>query len=232
MIWSIMSRKDAREQLKKSVKSYKHFYLALKTLFIYNTRSSEQMDTKKTLVICCAVIVALSLFILLLQTNTFGKNPVSAFAENSYAQIENFEVKNSGDGIFLSVKPKAGLPSTSEEFDKSKIISFGYAWLAPSQDGSFSGIFANVHTIGGVIGPWHSEFVKLTPKGNDFCLLAWTIVNEVSTSDDVVKVILTEDQLSFPPDAINKAASVVVSEDYYSCQSGFKAQIINTQQKG
>ena len=188
------------------------------------------MDTKKTLVICCTVIVALSLFVLL-QTNTFGKNPVPAFAENGYAQIEDFEVKKSGEGIFLSVKPKAGLPNTGEEFYKSKIISFGYAWLSPSQDGSFSGIFANVHTIGGFIGPWHSEFVNLVPKGNDFCLAAWTIVNEVSASDNIVKVIVTEDQLAFPPDAINKAASVIVSEDS-SCKSGFLAEMINVQQKG
>lgn len=187
------------------------------------------MDTKKILVICCTVIVALSLFVLL-QTNTFGKNPVPVFAENSYAQIENFDVKKSGESIFLSVKPKAGLPNTGTEFEKSKIISFGYVWLAAGQDGSFSGIFANVHTIGGFIGPWHSEFVKLVPKGNDFCLQAWSIVNEVSAIDNLVKVILTEDQLDFPPDSINKAASIVVLEDL-SCNSGFVAKMINVQQK-
>lgn len=188
------------------------------------------MKTKKIVVISGIVVLVLGL-IAISQVNSFGKNLESVFAEKSYSQIEDYEVRNAGGIIFLSIKTKSDLPNSSEDFEKSKVISFGYAWLRPNNDdGSFAGVFSNVHTIGGFIGPWHSELVKLVPKDVSFCLLSWPIVNEISAGDNLVRTILSEDQLDFSSHEIDTAVSVVILENL-SCGSGFEAKIISEYKK-
>ena len=188
------------------------------------------MKTKKIAVISGIIVFVLSL-IAISQMNNFGTNLESVFAEKNYSQIEDYEVRNAGGTIFFSVNTKSDLPNTGEDFEKSKVISFGYAWLrSNNDDGSFAGIFSNVHTIGGFIGPWHSELVKLVPKDASFCLLSWPIVNEVSAGDNLVRVILSEDQLDFSSYEIDRAVSIVILENL-SCGSGFEAKIISEYKK-
>ena len=188
------------------------------------------MKTKNIAVISGIVVLFLILLVIS-QMNDFGTSLESVFAEKSYSQIEDYEVRNAGETIFFSVKTKSDLPNTSEDFEKSKVISFGYAWLrSNNDDGSFAGIFSNVHTIGGFIGPWHSELVKLVPKDASFCLLSWPIVNEVSAGDNLVRVILSEDQLDFSSYEIDRAVSVIILENS-SCGSGFEAKIISEYKK-
>src|SRR3989344_4900643 len=180
------------------------------------------MKTKKIAVISGIIVFVLSL-IAISQMNNFGTNLESVFAEKSYSQIEDYEVRNAGETIFFSVNTKSDLPNTGEDFEKSKVISFGYAWLMQDDDGSLEGIFSNVHTIGGFIGPWHSEIVKLVPKDASFCLLSWPIVNEVSAGDNLVRVFFSEDQLDFSSYEIDRAVSVIILENS-SCGSGFEAK--------
>ena len=188
------------------------------------------MKTKKIVAISGIVVLVLGL-IAISQTDPSGKNLESVFAEKSYSEIDDYEVRNAGETIFFSVKTKADLPNTPEDFEKSKVISFGYAWLrSNNDDGSFAGIFSNVHTIGGFIGPWHSELVKLVPKDVSFCLLSWPIVNEVSAGDNLVRVILSEDQLDFSSYEIDRAVSIVILENL-SCGSGFEAKIVSEHKK-
>jgi hypothetical protein len=187
------------------------------------------MKTKKIAVISGIIVLVLSL-IAISQMNNFGTNLESVFAEKNYSQIEDYEVRNAGGTIFFSVNTKSDLPNTGEDFEKSKVISFGYAWLMQDDDGSFAGIFSNVHTIGGFIGPWHSELVKIVPKDASFCLLSWPIVNEISAGDNLVRVILSEDQLDFSSYEIDRAVSVVILENL-SCSSGFEAKIISEHKK-
>ncbi len=123
------------------------------------------------------------------------------------------------------------MPNTGEDFEKSKIISFGYAWLVQDNDGSFYGIFSNVHTIGGFIGPWHSEIVRLVPNDDGFCLFSEPMINEVSAGEGLVRTILAEDQLDFSSHEIDRAVSVVILENL-SCGSGFEAKIVNELKKG
>jgi len=92
------------------------------------------MKTKKIASISGIVVLVLGL-IAISQTNTFGKDLESVFAEKSYSQIEDYEVRNAGGTIFFSIKTKSDLPNTSEDFEKSKVISFGYAWLEQDNDG-------------------------------------------------------------------------------------------------
>ncbi len=182
------------------------------------------MKTKNIAVIS-GIVAFILILIVISQMNDFGTSLESVFAEKSYSQIEDYEVRNSGGTIFFSIKTKSDLPNTGEDFEKSKIISFGYAWLVQDNDGSFYGIFSNVHTIGGFIGPWHSEIVRLVPMDSSFCLLSWPIVNEVSARDNLVRVILSEDQLDFSSYEIDRAVSVIILENS-SCGSGFEAKII------
>lgn len=182
------------------------------------------MKVKKIVAISGIVILVLGL-IAITQTNTFGRNLESVFAEKDYAQIENYEVRKAGSTIFLSIKTKTDLPNTGEDFEKSRIVSFGYAWLVQDNDGSFEGVFSNVHTVDGFIGPWHSELVRLVPNGS-LCLLSEPMINEVSAGDRLVRTLLSEDQLGFSSQEIDRAASIVILENL-SCGSGFEAKIIN-----
>jgi hypothetical protein len=188
------------------------------------------METKRIAAISGIVVLALVL-IVASQTNTFGKNLESVFAEKSYSQIEDYDVKNTGGTVFLSIKTKSDLPNSSEDFEKAKVISFGYAWLVQDNDGSLEGVFSNVHTIGGFIGPWHSELVKLVPNDDGFCLLSEPMINEVSAGDNLVRTILSEDQLDFSSHEIDKAVSVVILENP-SCSSGFETKIVDELKKG
>ena len=187
------------------------------------------MKTKKIAVISGIVVLVFGL-ITMYQMNNFGTNLESEFAEKSYSQIEDYEVRNAGGTIFFSVKTKSDLPNTSEDFEKSKVISFGYAWLAQDNDGSLEGIFSNVHTISGFIGPWHSEIVRLVPMDANFCLLSEPMINEVSAGEGLVRTILSEDQLDFSSHEIDRAVSVVILENL-SCSSGFEAKIISEYKK-
>lgn len=188
------------------------------------------MKTKKIVAISGIITLVLGL-IVAYQTNTFGKNLESVFVEKSYAQIEDYEVRTAGSTVFLSIKTVADLPNIPEDFEKLRVISFGYAWLTQDNDGSLTGIFSNVHTIGGFIGPWHSELVRLVPKGDSFCLLSEPIINHVSAGDNLVKTLLSEDQLDFSSHEIDRAASVILLENI-SCSSGFEAKIVNELKKG
>ena len=188
------------------------------------------MKTKKIVTIVVGVVLVLSL-IVISQTDNFGKNLESVFAEKSYSQIEDYEVRNAGGTILLSIKTKSDLPNTPEDFEKSKVISFGYAWLAQNNNGSLEGIFSNVHTVSGFIGPWHSEIVRLVPMDDSFCLLSEPMINEVSAGDNLVRTILSEDQLDFSSHEIDRAVSVVILENL-SCSSGFEAKIISEFKKG
>ena len=187
------------------------------------------MKTRKLAAISGIVVLFLGL-IAISQTNTFGKNLESIFAEKSYSQIEDYEVRNAGGTIFFSIKTKSDLPNTSEDFEKSKVISFGYAWLEQDNDGSLTGVFSNVHTIGGFIGPWHSEIVRLVPNDDGFCLFSEPMINEVSAGDNLVRTILSEDQLDFSSHEIDRAVSIVILENL-SCSSGFEAKIISEHKK-
>ena len=187
------------------------------------------MKTKKITVISGIVVLVLIL-IVISQMNNFGTNLESVFAEKSYSQIEDYEVRNADETIFFSVKTKSDLPNTGEDFEKSKIISFGYAWLVQDNDGSLEGVFSNVHTIGGFIGPWHSELVRLVPTDASFCLLSEPMINEVSAGEGLVRTILSEDQLDFSSHEIDRAVSVVILENL-SCSSGFEAKIISEYKK-
>lgn len=182
------------------------------------------MKTKRIAVI--SGIVALVLILIAIsQMSNFGTNLESIFAGKRYSQIEDYEVRNAGGAISFSVNTKSDLPSTGEDFEKSKVISFGYAWLVQDNDGSLEGIFSNVHTVDGFIGPWHSEIARLVPNDGNFCLFSEPIVNGVSAGDGLVRTILSEDQLDFSPHDIDMAASVVILENL-SCDSGFEAKII------
>jgi hypothetical protein len=188
------------------------------------------MKTKRIVVI--SGIVALVLILIAMsQMSGFGTNLESVFAEKSYSQIEDYEIRNAGGAISFSVMTKSDLPSTGRDFEKSKVISFGYAWLVQDSDGSLEGIFSNVHTIDGFIGPWHSEIVRLVPNGANFCLFSEPIVNGVSAGDGLVRTILSEDQLDFSPHDIDMAVSVIILENL-SCDSGFEAKIVNELKKG
>ncbi|MBM3896007.1 MAG: hypothetical protein FJ359_06200 [Thaumarchaeota archaeon] len=187
------------------------------------------MKAKKIAIISGIVVLVLGL-VAISQANIFGTN-LSVFAEKSYSQIEDYEIRNAGGTIFFSVKTKSDLPSTSEDFEKSKVISFGYGWLLQDNDSSLEGIFSNVHTIGGFIGPWHSEIVRLVPMDDIFCLLSEPMINEISAGDGLVRVILSEDQLDFSSHEIDRAASIVILENL-SCRSGFEAKIVNELKKG
>lgn len=188
------------------------------------------MKTKKIVAISGIVVLVLGLAIIS-QMNNFDEGLESVFAEKRYSQIQDFEVRNTGETIFFSVKTKADLPNTPEDFEKSKVISFGYAWLrSNNDDGSFAGIFSNVHTIGGFIGPWHSELVKLVPKDASFCLFSEPMINEVSAGDNLVRTILSEDQLDFSSHEIDRAVSIVILENL-SCGSGFEAKIVSEHKK-
>lgn len=94
-----------------------------------------------------------------------------------------------------------------------------------------AGVFSNVHTIGGFIGPWHSEIVRLVPNDDDFCLFSEPMINEVSAGDNLVRTILSEDQLDFSSHEIDRATSIVILENL-SCGSGFEAKIISEFKKG
>ncbi|MBM3910110.1 MAG: hypothetical protein FJ356_00490 [Thaumarchaeota archaeon] len=188
------------------------------------------MKTKRISVIS-GIIAFILILIAISQMDNFGTNLESAFADKSYSQIQDYEVRNAGGTIFLSVKTKSDLPNTSEDFEKSKVISFGYAWLMQDNDGSLEGIFSNVHTIGGFIGPWHSEIVRLVPMDDIFCLLSEPMINVVSAGDNLVRTILSEDQLDFSSHEIDRAVSVVILENL-SCSSGFEAKIILEFKKG
>lgn len=187
------------------------------------------MKTKKIAVISGIVVLVLSL-IAISQMNDFGTSVESGFAVKSYSQIEDYDVRNAGGTIFFSVKTKSDLPNTSEDFEKSKVISFGYAWLAQDRDGSLEGIFSNVHTIDGFIGPWHSEIVRFIPMDVSFCLFSEPMINEVSAGEGLVRTILSEDQLDFSSHEIDRAVSVVILENL-SCSSGFEAKIISEYRK-
>ena len=187
------------------------------------------MKTKKIAVISGIIVFVLSL-IAISQMNNFGTNLESVFAEKNYSQIEDYEVRNAGGTIFFSVNTKSDLPNTGEDFEKSKVISFGYAWLMQDDDGSLEGIFSNVHTIGGFIGPWHSEIVRLVPMDSSFCLFSEPVINEVSAGANLVRVILSEDQLDFSSYEIDRAISVIILENS-SCGSGFEAKIISEYKK-
>lgn len=186
------------------------------------------MKTKKLAAISGIVVLVLVL-IAISQTNPSGKNLESVFAEKSYSQIEDFEIRNTGGTIFFSIKTKSDLPNTSEDFEKSKVISFGYAWLEQDNDGSLTGVFSNVHTIG-AFGPWHSEIVRFVPNDDGFCLFSEPMINEVSAGDNLVRTILSEDQLDFSSHEIDRAVSVVILENL-SCGSGFEAKIISEHRK-
>ena len=188
------------------------------------------MKTKKIAVVSGIVVFILSL-IVISQIRNFGTSVESGFAEKDYSQIEDYEIRNAGETIFFSVKTKSDLPSTSEDFEKSKVISFGYAWLAQDNDGSLEGIFSNVHTIDGFIGPWHSEIVRLVPMNSSFCLFSEPMINEVSAGEGLVRTILSEDQLDFSSHEIDRSVSVVILENL-SCSSGFEAKIVNELKKG
>ena len=187
------------------------------------------MKTKKIAVISGIVVLVLIL-IAISQMNNFGISLESEFAEKSYSQIEDYEIRNAGGTIFFSVKTKSDLPNTGEDFEKSKVVSFGYAWLAQDNDGSLEGIFSNVHTIDGFIGPWHSELVRLVPIDASFCLLSEPMINEVSAGDRLVRTILSEDQLDFSSHEIDRVVSAVILENL-SCRSGFEAKIISEYKK-
>jgi len=188
------------------------------------------MKTKKIAVIS-GIVVFVLILIAISQMNNFGTNLESVFAEKSYSQIEDYEVRNAGGTIFFSVKTKSDLPNTGEDFEKSKVVSFGYAWLVQDNDGSLEGVFSNVHTIGGFIGPWHSELVRLVPIDASFCLLSEPMISEVSAGDRLVRTILSEDQLDFSSHEIDRVVSVVILENI-SCGSGFEAKIVNVLKKG
>ena len=187
------------------------------------------MKTKKIAAVS-GIVVFILILIAIPQLSNFGTNLESVFAEKSYSQIEDYEIRNAGGTIFFSVKTKSDLPSTSEDFEKSKVISFGYAWLAQDSDGNLEGIFSNVHTIGGFIGPWHSEIVRFVPMDVRFCLLSEPMINEVSAGEGLVRTILSENQLDFSSHEIDRAASVVILENL-SCSSGFEAKIISEYRK-
>ncbi|MGQ0376683.1 MAG: hypothetical protein ACT4OW_04160 [Nitrososphaerota archaeon] len=188
------------------------------------------MKTKKIAVIS-GIVALILILITISQMSNFGTNMESVFAEKSYSQIEDYEVRNAGGVISFSVKTKSDLPSTGKDFEKSKVISFGYAWLVHDTDGSLEGIFSNVHTVDDFIGPWHSEIARLVPNGANFCLFSEPIVNGVSAGDRLVRTILSEDQLDFSPHDIDMAVSVVILENL-SCSSGFEAKIVNELKKG
>jgi len=183
------------------------------------------MKAKKIVTISGIVILVLGL-IAITQTNIFGRNLESVFAEKDYAQIENYYIRKAGSTVFLSIKTKADLPDTGEDFEKSRVVTFGYAWLVQDNDGSLEGVFSNVHTVDGFIGPWHSELVRLVPNGSNLCFLSEPIINEVSAGDNLVRTLLSEYQLGFSSHEIDRAASIVILENL-SCSSGFEAKIIN-----
>lgn len=188
------------------------------------------METKKI-----AAISGIAVLVLILtaisQADIFGTDLESVFAEKSYSQIQDYEVRNSGGAVSFSVNAKSDLPNIGADFEKSDVISFGYAWLVQNNDGSLEGIFSNVHTVDGFIGPWHSEIARLVPDGANFCLFSEPIINGVSAGDGLVRTILSEDQLDFSPHEIDIATSVVVLENS-SCSSGFEAKIVNQLKKG
>lgn len=190
------------------------------------------MKIKKIGAISGIVILAI-VVIAAAQPNSLGKSLESFFAEKAYSQIEDYDVRDVGGTISLSIKTNSDLPNSNEDFERARVISFGYAWLRPNNDdGSFAGVFSNVHTIGGFIGPWHSELVRLVPKDeNSYCLLFWPIVNEVSAGNNLVRTILSEDQLDFSPRELDTAVSAVIVENL-SCDSGFEAKVINELKKG
>jgi len=57
------------------------------------------------------------------------------------------------------------------------------------------------------------------------------MINEVSAGDNLVRVILSEDQLDFSSHEIDKAVSIAILESF-SCGSGFEAKIIAEYKKG
>jgi hypothetical protein len=157
-----------------------------------------------------------------------GSDASSILKNKSYTQIEEYDVRNSPGTIMLSAKVKGDVSETND-FAALDVASFGYAWLRHNENnGVLSGVFSNVHTIDGFIGPWHSELVQFIPKDEQsFCLASENIVNEVSFGENLVRTILSEGQLGFSPNEIDRAASAVITEDY-SCSSGFKVLIINS----
>ena len=168
------------------------------------------------------VAVVIALIAVALQSNIFA-NPETVLAEKTFAQIEDYEVRTSGDTVLLSIKTKADVPDIGEDFQKLNIISFGYAWLS-SNDG-LSGVFANVHTVGGFVGPWHAELIELVQDDTRLCLRSEPMINEVSSGDNLVRVILSKHQLDFSSHEIDMAVSVALVENL-SCISGFEAKII------
>lgn len=180
---------------------------------------------KKYLIIAGIVILSLGLII---QMNISGNSSELILKEKNYSQIEDFSVKEFEDTVFLSVKTKAPIPYTSKEFETLDVISFGYSWLIPFEDdGGLIGIFSNVHTVDGFIGPWHSDQIRLVPKNEGFCVISEIILTGTSAIENEVCTLVSRHELHFDFHKIDRVASIALVENN-SCDYGVEAKILKT----
>lgn len=177
---------------------------------------------KRLAFVAAGVIAVIASAAIAYQSNIFA-SPEEVLSEKAFAQIEDYEVRTASDTVFLSIKTRSDLPEIGEDFQKLNIVSFGYAWLSSHV---MTGVFANVHTVGGFVGPYHAELARLEQKDSRICLNLEPMINDVSAGEGLVRVLLSEEQLGFSPHEIDRAVAIAVTENL-SCGSGFEAKIVS-----